>query len=234
MNISSREYFQVNFQGRILYADSLYGCKGHILMIHGGSKDREAGLRYRHLLAEMGFGTTAFDCIGHGETGGLLSDSSLASRTAQAEAVARYLGARLTGCLGVSMGAYNALKLSEVIPLRSLVLMVPGVYHPAAYQVNFGPEFSSIIRRLRSWEETDAWRMLSGYEGKLLVIAAAEDQVIPAEIPQKLYASAPVQINKALLTIPNADHHSVWRQLQNSQALYNQTCRLLMDCLSPE
>lgn len=202
-------------------------------MIHGGSKDREAGLKYRRLMAELGFGSTAFDCIGHGETGGELSHSSLISRTEQAGAIADHLGSQLTACMGVSMGAYNALHLSKFVPLRALVLMVPGVYHPSAYPVNFGPEFSTIIRQPRSWEESDAWwQLVSEFSGNVLVIAAAEDRVIPAEIPPRLYGSASGQGKHALLTVPDADHRSVWPALQHSPQLYDKACRLLVECLS--
>lgn len=232
MNTSSRHAFDVAFQGHTLKADSIFASKGHILMIHGGSKDREASLRYRHLMAELGFGSTAFDCIGHGETGGDLSQSSLISRTGQALAVAEHLGSQLTGCMGVSMGAYNALHLSKSVSLRSLILMVPGVYHPVAYRVNFGPEFSTIIRQPRSWAESDAWRIAAEFSGNLLVIAAAEDRVVPAEIPQRLYDSASGQGRHALLTVPGADHNSVWQALQHDPSLYDKTCQLLVECLT--
>jgi pimeloyl-ACP methyl ester carboxylesterase len=233
MNTTSRHAFDVDFRGHRLQADSIYGSKGHVLMIHGGSKDREAGLKYRHLMAELGFGSTAFDCIGHGETGGELSHSSLISRTEQARAIADCLGSQLTACMGVSMGAYNALHLSKFVPLHALILMVPGVYHPAAYRVNFGPEFSTIIRRPRSWEESDAWQLVSEFSGNVLVIAAAEDRVIPAEIPPRLYDSASGQGKHALLTVPDADHSSVWPALQHSSQLCDKTRCLLKECLTP-
>lgn len=201
-------------------------------MIHGGSKDREAGLKYRHLMASLGFGTTAFDCIGHGETGGELSHSSLIGRTEQARAVAEHLGSQLTGCMGVSMGAYNALQLSKSVPLRSLILIVPGVYHPSAYQVNFGPEFSAIIRQPCSWAESDAWQIVADFSGNILVISAAEDRVIPDAIPQRLYDSASGKGKQALLTVADADHNSVWQMLQRNPALYDKTCRLLVECLT--
>ncbi|WP_213717054.1 alpha/beta hydrolase [Cedecea lapagei] len=232
MNIFSRHPFDVAFQGRALKADSIFASKGHVLMIHGGSKDREASLRYRYLMAELGFGSTAFDCIGHGETGGDLFQSSLISRTDQALAVAEHLGSQLTGCIGVSMGAYNALQLSKSVSLRSLILMVPGVYHPSAYRVNFGPEFSAIIRQPRSWAESDAWQAVTEFGGNVLVIAAAEDRVIPAEIPQRLYDSASGQGKHALLTVPGADHNSVWQALQHNPSLYDKTCQLLVECLT--
>ncbi|AJZ91970.1 hypothetical protein VW41_13570 [Klebsiella michiganensis] len=232
MNTFSRHGFDVPFQGHRLRADSIFGSKGHILMIHGGSKDREAGLRYRLLLAELGFGSTAFDCIGHGETGGELSQSSLLSRTEQALAIAAQQGSRLTGCMGVSMGAYNALQLSKSLPLRSLILMVPGVYHPSAYRVNFGPEFSAIIRQPGSWRESDAWQTLAEFSGNVLVIAAAEDRVIPAEIPRRLYDSASGRGRQALLTVPDADHNSVWQVLNRSPSLFDKTRQLLVECLT--
>ncbi|SQC90979.1 Alpha/beta hydrolase family [Cedecea neteri] len=232
MNTPARHLFDVAFHHHTLKADSIFASKGHVLMIHGGSKDRQASFRYRHLLAELGFGSTAFDCIGHGETGGDLSHSSLISRTEQALAVAEHLGSQLTGCMGVSMGAYNALQLSKSVSLRSLILMVPGVYHPSAYQVNFGPEFSAIIRQPRSWAESDAWQAVAEFSGNVLVIAAAEDRVIPAEIPLRLYDSAPEKGKQALLTVPDADHNSVWQVLQRDPPLYEKTCQLLMECLT--
>ncbi len=36
----SHRLFHVNFHGETISADSTAGTKGHILMIHGGSKDR--------------------------------------------------------------------------------------------------------------------------------------------------------------------------------------------------
>lgn len=56
----------------------------------------------RVLCAEQGIGSTAFDSIGHGETGGHLEGSSLESRVAQAAAVidsrALALPLRISAC----------------------------------------------------------------------------------------------------------------------------------------
>lgn len=71
----------------MISADSTYGDNGHVLMLHGGGKDRTVFNKYRALLDASGVGTTTFDFVGHGETGGDLYASSLWSRTMQAEAV---------------------------------------------------------------------------------------------------------------------------------------------------
>lgn len=75
---------------------------------------------------------------------------------------------------GSSMGAYNAIRLTQLHRVDALVLIVPGVYTPSAYEVPFGPDFSAIIRRERSWIDSDAWDILSRFEGRLHIVQGAE------------------------------------------------------------
>ncbi|AMG54189.1 TPA: alpha/beta hydrolase [Citrobacter amalonaticus] len=224
--------FLVPFQGETLYAESTFGRNGHVLMLHGGGKDRTIFHKYRVMLDESGFGTTIFDFLGHGETGGDIRDSSLLSRTQQATAVMDFQGQIFTGCVGVSMGAYNALQLSKMVPLRSLILMVPGVYATPAYPVKFGPDFSAIIRQDRSWDATDAWAITAEFTGDLLVIAAENDTIIPADIPKKLVSSAAQACQKTLLTIDGAGHNSIWEQLMRSRACYESVRSAFERCLA--
>lgn len=224
--------FRVPFYDSILHAESSYGDNGHILMLHGGGKDRTIFYKYREILAGLGFGTTIFDFLGHGETGGDIYRSSLYCRTRQAQAIIAAEGVAFTGCIGVSMGAYTALQLSKTIRFRSLILMVPGVYSSAAYQVNFGDDFSAIIRKHRSWEHTDAWDIAAQFDGHLLVIAAENDAIIPAEIPNRLISSATACRQKQLLIVADAGHNSIWDSLQRSPACYQKVCLAFNQCLS--
>ncbi|NIF57445.1 hypothetical protein F3J27_03815 [Enterobacter sp. Ap-916] len=73
---------------------------------------------------------------------------------------------------------------------------------------------------------------MTEFGGNVLVIAAAEDRVIPAEIPPRLYDSASGQGKHTLLTVPGADHNSVWQALQHDPPLYEKTCQLLVECLT--
>ena len=224
--------FQVPFQEKHLYAESTLGPNGHILMLHGGGKDRTVFYKYRALLDALGFGTTTFDFLGHGETGGDMHDSSLLSRTMQAKTVIDYLEPEVTGCIGVSMGAYNALQLSREVPFRSLILMVPGVYTPTAYNIHFGPEFSNIIRQTRSWAQTDAWDVVAEFSGRLLVIAAENDSVIPAEIPERLVSSAANASARERITVLGADHNTIWQNLMLSPERYEKVRSAFEKCLS--
>lgn len=229
----NRHYFNVAFAGQTLRADSSYGNNGHIVMIHGGSKDREVFANYRQLLDEMGYGTTAFDCIGHGASTGNIRDSSLYSRTQQALAVIAHLSVPVTGCLGASMGAYNAIQLTALADFRSLILLVPGVYTPAAGKLNFGPAFSQAIRQDKSWQDSDAWPLLSAFRGNVLIVAAERDDVIPHAIPEKLHNAATDAHWKSLLVVQDADHNSVWKNISRSPSLTDKARTLFRSCLAP-
>lgn len=220
------ENFDVAYQGTVLKADHYLGRDSNrILYVHGaGSSQRHGHSILRGALQQRGLGSVCFDCIGHGETGGALAQSSVASRTRQAAAVAqaRALPQPLA-VFGASMGAYNAIRLSRQMHVDALVLLVPGVYTPSAYEVPFGPEFSAIIRRERSWVDSDAWEMLAQFEGRLLVIAAEHDEVIPLEIPERLVAAAENAQSSTLHVVEGASHRYLWSLLEEQPARFAAT-----------
>ena len=225
------ESFDVSYQHAILKGDfhpaatsqhvQLAHQAHHALLLHGaGMSSRATATRsgLRPALQARGIATTAFDCIGHGDTGGALADSSVSSRTRQAEAViaARKLEEPLV-VFGTSMGAYNAIRLTQTHRVAALVLIVPGVYEPAAYDVPFGPQFSQIIRRERSWADSDAWAILEQFEGDLLVIAAEHDAVIPLEIPERLVQSAGNARSRQLRVVAGTDHQHLFPLLRDER-----------------
>ena len=217
--MTNLQAFATRYQQHLLKGDVCTGqfATNDILCIHGAGKaDRSRYSALRSSLHQKGFGSVAFDCIGHGETGGLPEQSSLISRTYQAEAVlqARDMNKPLT-LIGASMGGYCAIDLTQTHRVNSLILIVPAVYAPEAYQVPFGPAFSSIIRQHRSWETTDAWKQIAKFSGSLLVIAAELDDVIPFEIPQRLISSASASCWKKLHVVKGAGHSLLLSLLKN-------------------
>jgi pimeloyl-ACP methyl ester carboxylesterase len=216
--------FEVPFDGTVLKADHYVGRDSNrILYLHGaGGSTRRGHHLLRGALQQRGLGSVCFDAIGHGETGGTLAQSSVASRTRQAQAVlaASVLAASPEPLVvfGSSMGAYNAIRLTQQHRVDALVLIVPGVYTPAAYEVPFGPEFSAVIRRERSWADSDAWDILSRFEGRLLVIHAEHDAVIPLEISERLVAAATCSESRQLHIVRGAEHNCLWSLLQETPA----------------
>jgi len=236
--VSGSEFFrfEVPCSGAMLKGDGVTGPKDlQTVLIHGaGASERGRFAPLRQVLSEHGVGSIAFDCIGHGETGGPLGVSSLASRTRQAAAViGAQCGDAPLALIGTSMGAYNAIRLAEKRSIDALVLVVPGVYTPAAYEIPFGPEFSAIIRKERSWNATDAWRILAGFRGRLLVIAAEHDAVIPAEIPERLAASAEKASWRKLHVVPGAEHNRLFSPLAECPSEFGKAMELIGACLAP-
>lgn len=208
--------FDVPFDGQLLKGDHYVGRDSNrIFYLHGaGNSTRRGHHLLRGALQQRGLGSVCFDAIGHGETGGTFAQSSLASRTRQAQAVlaASALAEPLV-VFGSSMGAYNAICLSEQHRIDALVLIVPGVYTPSAYEVPFGPDFSAIIRRERSWADSDAWDILSRFAGRLLVIHAEHDAVIPLEISARLVDAACNAESRQLHIVQGAGHNRLWSLL---------------------
>ena len=226
--------FDVEYAGRVLKADHLAGSAPlPALLIHGaGQSERGRFAALRSALQRRAVGSTAFDCIGHGQTGGQLGESSLASRTRQAAAVAEARhGAAPLAVVGTSMGAYNAIKLLETRRVESLVLVVPGVYTPAAYELPFDARFSAVIRAPRSWDATDAWDILGQFTGRLLVIAAQNDAVIPPEIPQRLVDAARQASWRQLHVVAGAQHNRLFAQLAERPADFAATLEQVFACL---
>ena len=182
-----------------------------LLVLHGaGNSSRERFRPLRDHFLRDGISSLALDFIGHGETGGDLSESSLESRVEQAGALISAEAVRVPlRIFGSSMGAYTAIKLAEDLGASTLILSVPGVYATAAYHVPFGPQFTEAIRE--RWQETDAFDILSRYRGSLLILGAENDEVIPRAIPQRLFDCARRAKRREIYCVSGCDHGLILR-----------------------
>ncbi len=201
--------FRLPFKNTQIVGDVLpEGAKPSGLVLHGsGSSNRTRHGYIRDALAKDGIATAAIDFIGHGDTGGELLGSSLHERTNVAVATIDHLKMNEPfGVVGISMGAYTAVRLTEKYAIDRLILIVPAAYTRIAYDVPFGPEFTEKLRTKNSWRDSDAWGIIEKFTGKLLVIAAENDERIPAEVPQKYLNSAKNAAQKQLFIVPGAKH----------------------------
>jgi len=210
--------FEVEFEGRALRGDA-FGpdLPAQALLLHGGGKHHRGKMRPLRLdLLERGVGSWAFDFIGHGETGGELKTSSLAERTAQAVAVIDALGLAERGPLALSaasMGAHTAVDLLERYEVDRLVLVVPAMYATAAQAVRFDQGFTEIIRRPQSWRGARGWEILRRFRGRLLVVAAELDDVIPEGVVE-LYGSSATNASESSTLILDGVGHMCFTELR--------------------
>ena len=203
--------FQCKYKSFFLKGDIFtnHVLKGHlpnVVLLHGGglntSRTRFESLRKQ--LLNYNISTCAFDFLGHGDTCGVLS--SLKDRTEQSLCIINNYTRKPVTIIASSMSGYNAIKLLDYGVADKLVLFVPAVYTTEAYNVPFGEQFSRIIREDNSWINTDAWDILNGFKGKILLITAGKDTVVKKEITQKIYDSASNASYREYLEIAESSH----------------------------
>jgi len=223
--------FEVQFQNKKIVGNITGKTRLNTIFLHGAGKSTAASFgKLRSRLAENKISSVAFDFIGHGKTGGNLSNSSLSERTKQVLAIIKALKLRppLT-VIGKSMSGYTAIKLTESLPIEAFVLMAPGIYSQEAYKVKFGADFTKIIRQPKSWENSDAWGLLEKFSGKILIIAPENDEIVPKEISRCIYRSA-VQAKYRELYIVRDAPHNIMKYCEENQAvfdkIYNKIIRL--------
>ena len=226
--------FRISFEDRILVGDDMTcGQQPSVLVLHGGGQStrrRFDSLRKQFLAA--GIGSCAFDFAGSGESTGNTGDTSLEHRTRQAERViaARQLRPPLA-IFGASMGAYTAVKLLESRPVSTLVLLVPAMYTAEAYRVPFAGGFTDLIRAPDSWEKSDAWQLLSGFRGNLLVVAAGRDRVIPDGVIDRIMDAGRQNARAQLLVVPEAPHQVLSHLAVNAPRRLERVVRRIVEVI---
>lgn len=201
--------FQVDFGAHRLVGDIIGGRDDiSILFLHGAGKSiRQRYESMRMMLYEKGFSSCAFDFTGHGETGGVLQESSLLERTEQSCRVIEQMKIRKPLIIVAnSMSGYTGVKLLEVYDVESLILIVPAAYDRDAYKLRFNAGFTECIRKERSYLDSDAWQILRDFKGRLMIISAENDAVIPDEVIDRYYVSAVNAKDRKLITVKDSPH----------------------------
>jgi len=233
---ATQHLIQVGFESHTLIGDVL-GPKSspRVLVLHGAGESNRGRFRtLREELLAKGISSAAFDFVGHGDTGGDLKNSSLSSRTRQACRVVDALNLpQPLAVIGASMSAYTAVKLLEYFQIKSLILLVPAMYTSQAYTTPFNRGFSDIIRQPQSWVQSDAWRLLADFRGRLLIVAGENDQIIPRDVINRIYDSAVNAAERKLYIAPNASHFVFTDLRENDPAefkyVFDQICTVLQE-----
>ena len=192
-----------------------------VIVLHGaGISSRQRFYSIRAKLFEHGISSLAFDMIGHGDTGGTLSESSLKNRTLQAKSVikSRKLPEPLS-LIGASMSGYTAVKLTQDFDVQNLILFVPAIYSRRAYSLRFDDGFSQVIREKKSWFDSDAWGILNNFRGNLLLITAENDDVIPKDVVEKIFESATISRSKVIHEVKGSPHQILGYLAERPQML---------------
>lgn len=173
----------------------------------GASKDSEKYLLLGQELPAGGLALARFDFRGNGESGGLARDATIATRSADLEAVLDHLAKRPEldgrfGLLGSSLGGFVALWVAAG---RSGSRMPVVTWNtPASLRDLPGADAEqageALVAEVRRGERAEAPAGVSG----VLVIQADRDDVVPPAHGRRLFERA--RDPRALHVIAGADH----------------------------
>ncbi|WP_232840443.1 alpha/beta fold hydrolase [Streptomyces sp. Go-475] len=189
-------------------------ARATVVLLHGaGNGSKERLVPWLEEFAAHGCRSLAFDFSGHGESTGVLRESSLRRRFEQAVSVID-AHARVDGPLvlvGFSMGGQTVADLVRHYGDRvaALGLCAPAVYAAEAWDVPFGDgdgRFSEIIRRPGSWRAAPALEVLRAYEGRAVLAVPGADAVIPPAVTEAVSAALARRAQFTHWELPEAEH----------------------------
>lgn len=190
-----------------------------LLFLHGaGQSDRRRQQSLRDELTLYGCGSIAFDFSGHGDSSAH-RPGSLHKRLREAECVLHcaVAGQAVHTVVATSMSGEIAIRLAcrPENGITHLVILVGAIYDRDAFRLPFGPEFSAVIRQPQSWRNADTLEMIRHYRGKLSIVRALDDTVIPAEIADLLIQAAQSARRRCLVDLEGTDHRLSERLAQD-------------------
>jgi uncharacterized protein len=179
-----------------------------VLSLHGAGNSNR--LRNKYLLeglAKHGYPCLTFDFSGHGASSGQLSQSTLIKRKMEALTACSFFAENTPQIvIGSSMGAHTAVSLLDYFHPEMLILFCPAAYSADAENEPFHRNFSQLIRQPRSYMDSDSFRKISAFKGKLLIVIGTNDGVIPNEVVTSYYGNAVNAAHREVLSIDGADH----------------------------
>ena len=205
------------------------------LIIYGGSRDFSQDKLYdmKALLCENNFIAASFDFRGMGPDSSDFENTGLHTRIKDAREVLRQIiftfPASRIFVIGVSMGGYIATFL-DPREIAGMVLVAPAAYDVRAVheKVNFGPKFSEIIRREKSYLDSDAFvRMRKFRLVRTAIISFDDDEVVPEDVILRYFNAhlGSIEYRKTLKVLPGK-HNGNFSNPERIREIVNTVVRL--------
>lgn len=212
-----------NFRG-LLSTPPSGAPRGTIIVFHGNAG--HAGHRgfYVDVLAKFGWRVILAEYPGYGPRAGKLGEDSFVADAAATIGLARSQFSGPLYLLGESLGAGVVAAASERLQhvgIAGLLLVTPWdrLQSVASYHYPWLPV---------SWllsDRYDSVTHLAAFRGRVAVVLAADDRIVPVEFGRALFAS--LSTEKTLRVVPAADHND-W--VEHTDAVWWQS---LLEYLQP-
>ncbi|MCI1746910.1 MAG: alpha/beta fold hydrolase [Acidipropionibacterium sp.] len=177
--------------------------KKAVLLLHGWTADQQSGyLDLPDRLAGRGCATLAVGLPGHGASGGdrdrlSYQDYIRASVDAADELLRRSRCSRLT-IIGTSIGGFLAARVAGLRAVDSLVLWVPTDFSDDLVDSGATVAETCLTEEAFAWRSqphglqgTGALRALASFRGRVLILEAGDDELVPHQTTANYLAAAP-------------------------------------------
>lgn len=200
-------------------------AQGTLLVFHGNAGHAGHRAPYAEALAPRGWRVLLAEYPGYGPRAGELGEASLVADAAATIAAARREFDGPLYLLGESLGAGVAAAASDRVGhagIGGLLLVTPWdtLLNVADHHYPWLP------RRLLAWlvhDRYDSVAHLAGYRGRVVVVVAERDRIVPAEFGRALFAG--LAAAKALRVVAGADHNDWFEHADD--AWWRETMRAL-------
>lgn len=185
------------------------------LLIQGwtGHQNKEAA----QALADLGFTSMTYDMHGHGDSEGELGEFTRAQFIADAVTAYDFLRQQVgqdvvIGVIGSSFGSYTAIMLTLQRPVACLALRVPASYPDEGFNDLQLPQVGSpttVAWRKQPLDLTNhVYKAIHNFTGKVLIVEAENDEVVPHQTPQN-YADAVADQNNVQHVVMHGAPHTL-------------------------
>lgn len=161
--------------------------KRKVLFLHGaGQSDKARTLGISQYLSDAWIESVSFDFSGHGEST-KNTNGSIRKRVWEAKIIleACFPETEKVILCAFSMSGQVVMELIAEMHDRIAMcfLLAPALYHHQAIDLEFGENFTRLLRQERSYRENHIENALENYTGKIILILWDQDDVIPHDIP---------------------------------------------------
>ena len=195
---------------RGLLAEPKTPARGTLLLFHGNAG--HAGHRgwYVDRLSRLGVRVILAEYPGYGPRPGKLGEASLVPDAIETVAQVRRQFSGPLILAGESLGAGVAAAAAKVSDVDALLLITPwdSLKNVAGHHYPWLP-VGWLLR-----DRYDSVGNLAAFRGRVAVVVAEQDSIVPAKYGRALFATLPEA--KRLWTVPEADHNDWWSQVDDA------------------
>jgi esterase/lipase len=174
-------------------------------------------------LTKLGYTTMTYDMRGNRESEGNLAEFTRADFINDAMVAFDYLNQQVgpgtkIGVIGSSFGSYTAVLLSAKRDVYCLSLRVPASYPDEGFDEpqlaqSANDELTEWRMQKLDYTQNHAFKALHNFSGKVQIIEAEKDDLVPAQAPQNYAEAVSDKSNLTYEVVPAAPHRLANEQL---------------------